>query len=241
MTGAEDQREGLRASLSIPAAQLRILSLRFDAGDLARLGHRHLVYGLLVTWAVGIGRYWDHPDPYLLQSLGLGSLAVVGSFGLVLYLLLWPLRPSGWSLVHLYTFLSLTSLPAILYAIPVERFLSLDAARAANLWFLATVALWRVAMLGRYLAQRTDLSGVILLASLLLPLSLVIVALTLLNLEKAVFDVMAGLREDRGTPGDEAYGVLFFLSTLCFFASPALLLSYAIAVWKRWGSASEAA
>jgi len=227
--------------LSIPAAQLRILSLRFDAGDLARLDRRHLVYGLLVTWAVGIGRYWDHPDPYLLQSLGLGSLAVMGSFGLVLYLLLWPLRPAGWSLVHLYTFLSLTSLPAILYAIPVERFLSLDAARAANLWFLATVAAWRVAMLGRYLSKRTDLSGVVLVASLLLPLSLVIVALTLLNLEKAVFDVMAGLRDESGTAGDEAYGFLFFLSTLCFLASPVLLLSYAIAAWKRWGSESESA
>ena len=227
-------------ALSIPRAQRRILSLRFDADDLARLDRRHLVYGLLVTWAVGIGRYWDHPDPYLLQSLGLGSLAVMGSFGLLLYLLLWPLRPSGWSLVHLYTFLSLTSLPAILYAIPVERFLPLDAARTANVWFLATVAVWRVAMLGRYLSQRTDLSGAVLLASLMLPLALVVVALTLLNLEKAVFDVMAGLREEEGTAGDEAYGFLFLLSTLCFFASPALLLAYGLAVWKRWGPATAA-
>ena len=55
--------------------QLRILTLRFTRDDLEGLGTRHLVYGLLVTWAVGIGRYWDHPDPYMLQSLGLGSLA----------------------------------------------------------------------------------------------------------------------------------------------------------------------
>lgn len=233
--------ESARQPLGIWQAQQRVLSLRFDADDLARLDHRHLVYGLLVTWAVGLGRYWDHPEPYLVQALGLGSLLVMGGLGLLLYGLLWPLRPRGWSLVHLYTFLSLTALPALLYAVPVERFLSLGAARATNVWFLAIVALWRVAMLGRYLARGTALSGGVLVAALLLPLALVIVVLTLLNLEQAVFSVMAGLREDEGTAGDTAYQYLFVLSTLSFLASPLLLLSYGIAVWKRWHPPNEAA
>ena len=227
------QQEPDRA-LSIWQAQARVLSLRFTAEDLARLDHRHLVYGLFVTWCVGIGRYWDHPDPYLVQTLGLGSLLVMTALGLMLYLILWPLRPAHWSLVHLYTFLSLTALPAILYAVPVERFLTLEAARDANLAFLGAVAVWRVALLCRYLMQHARLSGGVLLAALLLPLALVVVVLTILNLEKAVFDVMAGLQEERGTANDRAYEFLTILSMFCFVVSPVLLLAYGFAVWSRW-------
>ena len=114
----------------------------------------------------------------------------------------------------------------------VERFMSLDTARTVNVWFLAAVALWRVLLLGRYLEKWTDLSGVVLGASLLLPLALVIVALTLLNLEQAVFDVMSGLRED-GTAGDKAYQFLFLLSGGSFLASPILALIYAFSISSR--------
>jgi hypothetical protein len=213
--------------------------LRFGENDLANLGRRHLVYGLLVTWAAGIGRYWDHPDPYLLQSLGLGSLAVMCGLVLLLYLMLLPLRPARWSLVHLLTFVSLTALPALLYAIPIERFMSLGHARTVNLGFLGAVALWRVILLGRYLKKWTDLSGALLGASLLLPLAIVIAGLTVLNLEQAVFDVMSGLRDD-GTAGDTAYQFLFLLSAAAYLASPALALFYGFAVWTRYKQRREA-
>jgi hypothetical protein len=220
--------------LSIARAQWRVLTLRFDEIDLAKLGPRHLFYGLLVTWAVGLGRYWDHPEPYLLQALGLGSLAVAGVLGLFLFLVLWPLKPANWSLIHLYTFISLTSLPALLYAIPVEQFLELEAARTANVWFLGTVAAWRVAMLGRYLLKQASLPAPLAFVALLLPLALIIACLVILNLEKAVFNIMAGLDEKAGTANDEAYLVLFILSAFSFWASPILLGLYAFAVWSRW-------
>jgi hypothetical protein len=218
-----------------------VLSFRLSADDLLHFDRRHLIYGLLVTWAVGLGRYWDHPDPYLVQSLGLGSLLVLGGLGLLLYIALLPLRPAGWSLLNLYTFLSLTALPAVLYAIPVERFLSAEAARSANFWFLAVVAIWRVSMLGRYLACRTDLSGGVLTAALLLPLALIVVILTLLNLEKAVFDFMGGVRDSERTPNDEAYELLFLLSFYSFLASPVLAITYGVAVWKRYQARRAAA
>jgi hypothetical protein len=206
-----------------------------------RLDRRHLLYGLLVTWAVGLGRYWDHPDPYLVQALGLGSLLVMGGLGLLLYGALLPLRPARWSLLNLYTFLSLTALPALLYAIPVERFLSAEAARSANLWFLVVVAVWRVSMLGRYLSRRTELSSGSLIAALLLPLALIVVILTALNLEKAVFDVMRGIPDSERTPNDEAYGLLFLLSFYSVIASPILLIAYGTAVWKRYKARRAAA
>ncbi|MAG29765.1 MAG: hypothetical protein CL908_02590 [Deltaproteobacteria bacterium] len=230
---------GFDSTIGILLTQWRILSLRFTEHDLARLGPGHLIYGLLVTWAVGIGRYWDHPHPFLLQSLGLGSLAVLCGLVLLFYALLLPLRPARWSLAHLFTFISLTALPALLYAIPVERFLSLESARAVNFWFLAVVALWRVLLLGRYLGQWTDLSGPELVASLLLPLALVVVGLTFLNLEQAVFEIMSGLHTEE-TPGDTAYGFLFLLSTLSFMVSPILALIYAFAIWNRHKRRCEA-
>ena len=226
--------------LGIFEAQWRVLSFRFDGEDLSRLGGRHLAYGLLVTWGVGFGRYWDHPNPYPIQALGLGSLPVLLGLAVFLFLVLWPLRPKNWSFPNLLTFLSLTSLPAILYAIPVERFLSLHAARSANVWFLVCVALWRVALLGRYLTRRTDLTGGRLVPALLLPIALVIVTLTLLNLEQVIFNVMAGIREDEGSANDTAYGWLFFISTASFFVSPLLLIAYGFSVWARWRERSAA-
>jgi hypothetical protein len=44
------------------------------------------------------------------------------------------------------TFVTLTAPPALLYAIPVERFMALQDAQITNFWFLAIVALWRVAL-----------------------------------------------------------------------------------------------
>ena len=54
------------------------------------------------------------------------------------WLVIWPLRPKEWSYKKVLTFVSLTSAPAILYAIPVERFLSLPTARSVNAWFLSS-------------------------------------------------------------------------------------------------------
>lgn len=224
---------GERRTIGILEAQWRVLSFRFTADDLDCLDGRHLVYGLLVTWAVGIGRYWDHPDPYLLQSFGLGSLPILLALALFLWAVLLPLRPANWSLVNLLTFLSLTALPALLYAVPVERFVSLSTASRLNVAFLATVAAWRVALLARYLARRTDLSHGLLVLALGLPLALVVAVLTMLNLEQAVFSVMAGLRDDEGTAADGAYHALFILSTFAVLASPLLLIAYGFAVVRR--------
>jgi hypothetical protein len=205
-------------AIDVARLQARILSLRFSRADLFRLETRHLVFGLAVTWLVGLGRYWDH-------------LVILAVLGLVLWALILPLRPVHWSLAHLYAFLSLTALPGLLYAIPVERFMTLEAARTANVWFLAVVAAWRVLLLGLYLRRYGGLAIPMLAVALLLPVALIISALTFLNLEKAVFDLMSGLRED-GTANDAAYAVLTALTLLSVAAAPILILSYAVAVYR---------
>jgi hypothetical protein len=71
------------------------------------------------------------------RSLGVGSVIYVFALSLFLWLLIWPLRPQNWSYRNAATFVSLVAPPAILYAIPVERWFTLRAATNINILFLS--------------------------------------------------------------------------------------------------------
>jgi len=212
---------------------LRVLFFRATREELLGLDYRHLAFGLVFTWLAGVGRYWDSPRAALVQKLGLGSLAYVFVLAAFLYLILWPLRPAGWSYLRLLTFITLVSPPALLYAIPVERFLSLQGAQTANAWFLAIVASWRVALLFFFLMRLGQLRWYAVTVASLLPLAIIVVALFFLNLEHVVFDLMAGIRPEQRSPNDTAYMVVFLLSMLAWVASPALLIAYGVIVGLR--------
>ena len=123
------------ATTGVLRRALRVLVFRATAAELEGLDRRHLALGLVCTWLVGVGRYWDAPRAHLVQHLGLGSVVYV--FGLAL--LLWAtgaaMRPRSWSFRRVLTFVTLTSPPAALYALPVERWLPLETANTANIWF----------------------------------------------------------------------------------------------------------
>ncbi len=194
----------------------------------------YLAFGLVVTWLAGIGRYWDNPRSELWQTLGLGSVAYVLVLAGVLWAIGKPLRPANWTYRNVLLFVTLTAPPAILYAIPVERFLSLETARAANVGFLAIVALWRVLLYGRFLSSTARLPLLSAAVAMLLPLALIVTALSFLNLEHAVFEIMAGLDPDQGTSDDAAYRVVFLLSLFSVLGSPAIFLVYLFAIYQRW-------
>jgi hypothetical protein len=149
----------------------------------------------------------------------------------MLWLLIAPLRPNAWSFFHVLTFVTLTSPPAILYAIPVERFYSLPTARALNFWFLAIVATWRVALLIFFLRRYGQLRASQTTVAALLPLTMIVTALTTLNLDRAVFRIMGGLRgEAEGTSKDTAYGFLWLLTVLSMLLFIPLLVGYIVLV-----------
>jgi phage shock protein PspC (stress-responsive transcriptional regulator) len=209
---------------NVVATALRLLTFRSTREELRNLGTRHLVFGLVCTWLAGVGRYWDNERANLLQHLGVGSVVYVFALSLLLWLIVWPLRPKNWSYIHVCTFVSLVSPPAILYAIPVERVFSLQSAVDINVWFLAVVAAWRVALLFFYLARHAQLGWLKVIVASLLPLMLIVVALTLLNLERAVFSIMGGIAERTGNDG--AYAVLLMLTILSFALFIPTLLCY---------------
>lgn len=204
----------------------RLLTFRSREDELSALGWRHLAFGLLCTWLVGMGRYWDDPRAELLQQFGVGSVVYVFALGTFLWLLLWPLRPKRWAWLRVVTFVSLVSPPAALYAIPVERFLALEDARSANLWFLAAVAAWRVALLLFFLRRSARLDWIEIPVAGLLPLTAIVVALRALNLEHVVFRIMAGVAPAERSANDHAYLVVFLLSLFASLAAPVLVIGY---------------
>lgn len=212
---------------------VRILTFRAGEDDYVDLDGRFLAVGLLATWIVGIGRYWDNPRVSLFEHAGLGSVVYVFVLSTLLWALGLPLRPERWRFFNILVFVTLTALPGLIYAIPVERFMDVEAARATNLWFLASVALWRLALYGHFLAKYAKLEPGPLSVQLLMPMCLIITILSVLNLERAVFDVMGGVARET-TSADSAYGVLVLLTILSVYVFPALVIAYAFFAFKKW-------
>lgn len=185
------------------------------------------------TWLCGIGRYWDNPKAELWQYLGLGSVAYIFILSLILWIVILPLKPLNWSYKNVLLFVSLTAPPAILYAIPVERFMPLESAQLANVCFLAVVAIWRVALLLKYLKNVAGLSGLCVLVATLLPLTLIVSGLSALNLEHVVFKIMAGLEDHEKSANDGAYTILLLITYFSVLASPVLLSIYGWFIYKR--------
>jgi hypothetical protein len=208
---------------------LRLLTFRATREGLDGFGRAHLVLGLVATWIVGMGRWWDDPGASLLQKTGAGSLAYVVFLSLLLYLVGLPLFPRAWTYRHVLTFVSLTSPPAALYAIPVERMVSLEVATHLNLAFLLVVATWRVALLAFYLVRHAALAWWKVFSAMLLSLSFIVIGLTILNLERDIIEIMGGLREPSAEAA--AAGVVAFLALLAYLSFLPLLLLYAAGIW----------
>lgn len=211
-------------------AQISLLTFRDAPIARAERGY-FLVLAFGVTWLAGCGRYWDHPNAEWWQVLGLGSVAYVVLLAALLWLVGAPLRLRGWSYSVLLLFVCMTSPPALLYAIPVERFLDLPLAKQVNFWFLAVVATWRVALLLRFLRvpYRLGLNAFVLG---FLPLAAIVTVLTLLNLENATFEIMAS-GDVPETPHDLSYLAVLLLSGLSLVALIPLIFAYGVLVYEH--------
>ena len=210
---------------------LRLLTLKLTRTEMLQFNGKHLAVGLTGTWLVGIGRYWDDDGATLLQHLGLGSVIYIFVLAAFIWLLLQPLLVDDWTYFRVLTFISLTSFPAIFYAIPVERVFLIATANTINVWFLAIVAAWRLAMLFHFLKVFTKLPSYDIVVVTLMPVCLIITTLTILNLQRVVFNIMGGVRNPG--PHDGAYSVLLFLTIISMILTLPLLGAYALAIYER--------
>jgi hypothetical protein len=207
---------------------LRVLAFRASASELRGLTHRHLLVGLVTTWVVGAGRWWEDPGAHVLQHLGLGSVVYVLVLAAFLWLVTWLVSPLTPPYVNVLTFVSMTALPALLYAIPVRTWFELAAAQQLRMWFLVIVAAWRVLLWARYLKVGVGLSGPATLVVTIFPLAFIVVALLQLNLDRVVFDLMGGVRPEDVTVNDSAYGALFVITAIALFSLIPLLPAYIV-------------
>jgi len=196
-----------------------------------QFGKPHFIVGLIGTWIVGMGRYWDDTGANLLQLLGLGSVIYIFALALLIWLILLPFKIEEWSYFTVVTFIGLTSFPAIFYAIPVEQFLTIETANTINVWFLAIVALWRLLLLYYFLKHFTRLGIGNILTVTLMPICLIISILTALNLHRVVFNIMGGVRNP--TPHDSSYFVLMLLTGISSILILPLIISYGVGIYKK--------
>jgi len=98
----------------------RLLSFQSTRDEMLRYNKSHFIAGLIGTWIVGMGRYWDDPGAKLLQHLGMGSVIYIFVLAALIWIIILPFKVERWSYFTVLTFISLTSFPAIFYGIPVE-------------------------------------------------------------------------------------------------------------------------
>ena len=212
--------------------EYRFLTFRAPSAAIREHSGAYLAFGLLLTWAAGVGRYWDSPDAALWQYLGLGSLAYVFLLAFVLWTLVAPLGPKNWSYRNVLLFVALTAPPALLYAVPAEQFVAPSTALAINSMFLAIVAVWRVSLLFVFLKRVAVLSGFTIVIAALLPLALIVDGLAVMNLGNLVYQTMVGMRDPDGTVDGSGQTVVQFICTLAAVLTPPLLACYAWIAYK---------
>lgn len=215
----------------IPVA-LRLLTFRASPKELMEVDYRHFWFGLLCTWVVGMGRSWDDPEANIAQSWGVGSLAYVFALSLLLWATVKPLSPSRITYFQVLTFVCLVSPPALLYAIPVERFTTIEVARTLNVLLLCIVATWRVALLEFYLRKGVGLRPDERWVSIWLALAIILTPITLYNVQNSMMSAMGGLREGQ-TLTEPTTAVLNWIGSLAMLAGVPLLIHHRILAIRR--------
>lgn len=215
----------------------RILTFRATKAELIGLDHRHLAFGLFCTWIVGMGRSWDDPDASLLQQGGAGSVVYVLALSFLLWATLNPLAPAKAkrSYPQVLAFVSLVAPPALLYAIPVEKFVAPGTAQTLNVWLLCIVASWRVALLVFYLARGVQLRPAEIFVVTLFPLSTILAPITIFGLLNSIASAMGGLRDGQEL-SEPATDTLFLLGSIAIFAWLPLAIATSVLIARRRAS-----
>lgn len=200
-----------------------------------------LCLGLICTWLAGIGRYWENERANIWQMMGMGSLVYVFVLASLLWIIIAPLRPARWGYNYVLLFVTLTAPPAFLYAIPVERYFSLETANNINVMFLAVVSVWRVELLIWFLRRFALMGWFAIIVAVLVPILVIVTGLTMLNLEHVIFDLMAGIRESDKSGNDGIYMTVMLITIWAWILAPVFLLAYIIMVINAWRIAKNTA
>jgi hypothetical protein len=198
-------------------------------GDMRTNAGTYLAIGLAITWIVGLGRTWDYTSAPWWFRTGLTSVV----YALVLAGFIWviglALKPQRWRYQNVLLMVTMTALPGLIYAAPVERFMNADAARVANMIFLLIVAAWRMALYRHFLRKVAQLPPMETTVVWLLPPTIIIAVVGLFGTLNAIMRGMAGVRDPVGEAID---GVVVWITLASWFVLPLLLIAFVYLVFK---------
>lgn len=201
-------------------------------GDPAKHWRTYLAVGAGLTWVVGFGRYWDDENASLLLRSGTTSLLYTIVLSGFIWLSVLGLKPDRWSYRNVLLMVTMTALPGLIYAIPIEVFMDLQSAGTTNMVFLATVAAWRMALYYAFLKRVSKLPYHPLIVAWLLPPSIIVAALGVYGALYAISAGMGGVRGDvdPNLASMEAIALVGVASWLCL---PILVPAYVYFAWSR--------
>lgn len=206
--------------------------VRFQAleGDVRTHRTAYLIVGLLITWIVGFGRTWDVADAPIWLRTGLTSIAYTFALAGFIWLIGLALKPARWSYLNVLLMVLMTALPGIIYAIPVERFMSADAARAVNMVFLLIVATWRMLLYRRFLDEVAQLPKTEARVAWLLPPTIIVAVLGAIGSLNAIARNMGGVRDPMGETID---GIILWITLCSWIVLPFLLILFVVLAFTR--------
>jgi len=87
-----------------------------------------------------------------------------------------------------------------------------------------------------FLKRAAGLSVLKIIVGTLLPITLIITALSALNLEHVAFNIMAGIEPTDVSGNDDAYAIVFLLSIFSVLGFPVIFLVYLWLSYKEWSA-----
>lgn len=203
----------------------RILTFRATREELQENVAALLVTALVITWIVGIGRWWDDPrDLPLFARMGIGSVLYVFGMAAILWVTFAPLVSERLGTHHFVAFVASTSLPGLVYAVPVERWTDMDTAATYNVFALLFVSVYRVSLLVWFCRRISKLNWIESMVTTFLPISVIAFVLTALGHAASVMDIMGGLR-DRMSKSDMEM-IVGLIGCLSIVVGPVLIVIY---------------
>lgn len=218
--------------LTVVSDFLRFPFFRPLQGDVANKWALYLVVGFVITWIVGFGRTWDFDAAPFWVRTGLTSVIYTLALAFLIWAIGAPLGAQRWSYRNVLLMVLMTAAPGIVYALPVERLMDAEAARATNMLFLLFVATWRMALFFHYLGKVAKLTGWARTVAWLLPPTIIVVPLSAFGALQAIAAGMGGVR-DRAEHGAISEIAILVLALVSWLALPILVIAFGLLVARR--------
>jgi len=190
-----------------------------------------LVVGLVLVFTAGVARNYDHLIFTIEAEWFIGPIiASLISCSIVFLMMprVWKNRKSKFSFLSFLSVYWMTAPCAWIYAIPVEYYVDILTATVWNIYFLAIVAAWRVALMIRCLCILTDMRLIWAFLSIMIPAALVAWLGCLLK-GMSLIQIMGGVR----SPSQEVLAEAVRFTTHTSFFLLVIVVIIRVALHKR--------